>query len=148
MLKYQERLARVWREYLRALFHPKMNRILHWVVMILLIPFHLVFVILGAGFEIILFLITVIRVPADFIQQSIDENEQAATSALFVVYCVSYPAKILFDFITGVQLISLGWLFLFINLVGWVGSLGGIAFQPFLMHDEKQTEPGPEENNQ
>jgi len=40
-----------------------------------------------------------------------------------------------FDFITGVLLVSLGWLFLFINLIGWIGSLGRIDFQPLLMQE-------------
>lgn len=147
MLKYQQKLAHVFVEYRHALFHPILPKILHIVLMVLLLPFHLAFLALVAGFEIIFFWITVFRVPADFIQETIEENHQISPAGLFVVYCVSYPMKLVFDFITGILLVSLGWLFLFINLIGWIGSLGRIDFQPLLMQETPVSSSETEEKN-
>jgi hypothetical protein len=104
---------------------------------IVLLPIHLLFLVLVIIYFIVYFLITIARVPTDFIKVTIEDNKEYHPAVQVVVFLIAYPSKFLFDFITSIQLVSLAWIFFLLEVVGYIGSLGYFKFQPFLMHAEK-----------
>lgn len=103
------------------------------LLLILFIPFHFLFLFASLIFIIMYTFITMIRVPAEFIKHTIDENNEKHPATQVVVYLVAYPSKFFFDFTTATVLVFVAWVFLFSQVIGYVGSLGNFYFQPFLM---------------
>jgi hypothetical protein len=134
MKKYQDILSSTVSAYFRFNYYKIFSLWLRIIVLIILIPIHLFFIASVVFYAIVYFIITMTRVPAEFIRLTIDENKDHHPATQVIVYLVSYPYKFLFDFFTALQLTLLAWIFFFMQVSGYVGSLGNLVFQPFLMH--------------
>lgn len=134
MIKFHNIIWKMTKKYYLSILSPRIHKIIHIVLMVLFIPFHLVFLALFIAYEIIFCIMMFIRVPADFIMETINEQSTMSPAAQFVVHMIAYPIKAFFDLITGVQMIGLSVLFIFVAIIGFFGSLGALGFNPILMH--------------
>lgn len=134
MQKYQDLIVALFKGYLKYNHYSIFSVWLRVLVWILMIPFHMMVILLGLLYVMIYFFIMMIRVPADFIKQTIDENKGNPAATQVIVYLFSYPSKFTFDVITAFSLTLLAWIFVFLQIFVFFGSLGNSRFQPFLLH--------------
>lgn len=127
-------LTAIWKRYFacqRFSHYPLWVRIAFFI---LLLPFHISFVVLYGALSILYFAISMIRIPGDFLRDTLREVISKHWLIQFVVYAIVYPLKFLFDLITAFQYLPLSVLYFLCSLMGFIGSWGGVAFQPFLMY--------------
>lgn len=133
MKKYQTLLLETFNSYFKFTHYQIFSLPLRIFLIVLFTPVHLLFLTLAIFYQILYFLIVMIRVPADFIKETIDENSTYSPAAHVVVFLIAYPTKFLFDLSTAFSLVGLAWVFFLMQLFTYIGSLGNIRFQPYLL---------------
>ena len=134
MKKYQTLLLETFNSYLKFTHYQIFSLPLRIFLIVLFTPVHLLFLTLAIFYQILYFFIVMIRVPADYIKETIDENSTYHPAVHVVVFLIAYPTKFLFDLSTAFSLVGLAWVFFLMQLFTYIGSWGNIRFQPYLMN--------------
>lgn len=145
MQKFSELIRSVIKSYFNFNNYSIFSLPFRVLVILVLLPVHLMFIFLFSAYAILYFVIMMLRVPADFIRNIIDEDKNVTAAAQFVVYLVAYPSKFAIDLTTASLVAFLAWVYFFVGIYAYIGSLGNIKLQAFIMtaqpilYDQKPT---------
>ncbi len=75
-----------------------------------------------------------INAPADYIMSFIKtEGREVKHATQAIVYFIGFPSVFALKFVTGFVILALFIVHIFVSIIGFVATLGGITFSPFLM---------------
>ncbi|MDY0209781.1 MAG: hypothetical protein RBQ91_00035 [Acholeplasma sp.] len=138
MKKFQDVFSAVFKSYFRFTYYDIFPLWMKIILMVLLLPLHVIFIFLSMVFIVVYFIIEMSRIPVEYIKSTIEEHKDDHPAPQVVVYLVSYPTKFLFDLLTSFGIVFLAWVFLLIQVIGYLGSLGNMYFQPFMVHAKEE----------
>lgn len=119
--------------------YSKINKGLAVLVGILLSPFILATIALSWVCYIVLVAIAIFEAPGAFLNKyMLDTSKQVSAAAQFMIYFFGFPVVFAYYCAIASLMIACQVLFLFLQIFGWLGGIGGITFQPFLLIDLRQ----------
>lgn len=133
MIKYQTLFSELFLDFFKFKRYSYFPVIIRSIVYVFMFPTYVIFAFFSIVYQVVYFFIVMFRVPADFIKQTIEENDKYHPAVLVVVFLISYPLKFVYDISSSTLLLFLAWIFFFLQIIGFIGSLGNTNFQPYLM---------------
>ena len=123
------------KEVLEFKSFKKLGRLKTILYLIVCWPFVLIFISLMLVFSALVVAVKAFSVPALYLEQYIKEKankDRLYHATQFIAYFVAFPSLFGLQVFLAIISVSLFVLFLFVELIGYIATAGGISFQPFI----------------